>query len=81
MYPNGPQLVAKVKQIADCLGKSSFKGSSGWLSKWKAHYNVKQIMISGESGDVHGETVSAWKERLPVIVDGYEKENNYIKLG
>ena len=34
------------------MGKSSFKGSRGWLEKWKERYSVKQLEISGESADV-----------------------------
>lgn len=33
--PGGPQFTAKAIEIAERLGKSSFKGSSGWLDKWK----------------------------------------------
>ena len=31
----------------------------------------------GESGDVQGETVSSWMERLPEILRGYAKEDIY----
>ncbi len=34
IYPAGPQLIKKAKQIADILGKPEFKGSNGWLTKW-----------------------------------------------
>lgn len=54
-----------------------FKGSNGWLGKWKARYNIKQYSICGKSGDVQGETVDSWKERLPEIVSGYKKEGIY----
>ena len=36
---------------------------------------IKQFKICGESSDVQGETVESWKERLPEIVQGCEKEN------
>ena len=36
---------------------------------------MKQLKISGESADVRGDTVDSWKERLPEIVEGYDKEN------
>ena len=68
-------MTEKAKEIAQKLGKPGFKGSRGWLDKWKKRYNVKQLKICGESGDVRGETVESWKERLPEIVQGYEKEN------
>ena len=41
----------------------------------KKRYNVKQVAICGESGDVQGQTVDSWKERLPEIVRGYRKED------
>ena len=68
-------MTEKAKEIAEKLGKPDFKGSRGWLDKWKKRYNVKQLKICGESGDVQGETVESWKERLPRIVHGYEKED------
>ena len=33
------------------------------------------MSVSGESGDVSGETVKSWKERLPELVQGYSKED------
>lgn len=46
-----------------------------WLDKWKRRYNVTQLKISGESADVNGATVDSWKEHLPEIVSGYEKDD------
>ena len=43
IFPMGPQLVEKAKQIAKCLGKHDFKGSNGWLEKWKKRYSIKQL--------------------------------------
>ena len=71
IYLGGPQLVEKAKQIAERLGRPEFKGSNGWLAKWKARYNIRQFKVCGESGDVRGETVESWKERLPDIVKDY----------
>ena len=59
IFPMGPQLVEKAKQIASSLGKHDFKGSNGWLQKWKHRYNIKQLRINGESGDVEGSTVDS----------------------
>ena len=56
---------------------SSLGRTNGWLSKWKKRYNVRKIAICGESGDVSGETVTSWKERLPEILRGYEEKNIY----
>ena len=35
IFPMGPRLVEKVRQIAEQLGVNSFKESNGWLEKWK----------------------------------------------
>ena len=56
---------------------SNFKGTNGWLERWKRRYNVQKVAVSGESGDVSGVTVSAWKERLPEILREYDKKNLY----
>ena len=75
IYLGGPELIRKAKEIADKLGKPNFKGSRGQLDKWKKCFNVKQLKISRESGDVEGTTVDSWKERFPEIFRGYEKDN------
>ena len=36
---------------------------------------MEKMKINGESGDMHGETVESWKERLPKLLQGYSKEN------
>ena len=38
-------------------------------------YNVRQMKVSGESGDVSGATVDSWKERLPDILHGYSADD------
>ena len=73
LFPDGPLLMERAKEISKHLGHAdgSFKASNGWLESWKKRYNIKQVVISGESGDVNGDTVLSWKERLPEIVAGY----------
>ncbi len=61
--------------IAEALGKSDFKGSVGWLEKWKKRFSIKYFKICGESGDVQGVTIDSWKERLPELVRGYSKND------
>lgn len=74
-FPYGPPAGRKARQIAEQLGKHDFKGSNGWLDKWKKKYNIKWLKINGESGDVQGETISSWKECLPEIIQGYDRDN------
>ena len=75
IFPCGLQLIEKARQIAERLGKPNFSGSRGWLDKWKKRYNIKMVKVSGESGDVSGQTVDSWKEKLPEIVSSYSKED------
>ena len=65
----------QAKMIAATLGKPEFKGSKGWLEKWKKRFSIKHLKNCGDSGEVQGETVDSWKERLPEIVQGYSKDN------
>ena len=75
IYPCGPQLCEKAKEIAIRTGSPNFKASNGWLDRWKRRYNVKRMKISGESKEVRGETVDSWKERLPELLRGYSKKD------
>ena len=68
----------KARQIAERHDMASFKGTNGWLDKLTKCYNVKQMAICGESGDVQGETVTSWKEILPEIIRGYNKDDIYV---
>lgn len=75
IYPIGPQLCEKAKEISESLGMPNFKASHGWLDRWKKRFNVKQMKINGECGDVSGETVDSWKERIPELLQGYSRED------
>ena len=77
IYPDGSQLKEKARQIAEKLEKTDFKGTNGWFEKWKKHHNIRRVAVCGESGDVRGDTLESWKERLPEIMQGYNKEDIY----
>ena len=77
IHPCGCQLIEKARQIAKHLGVENFKGTNRWIEKGKKRYNIKQMNVCGESGDIQGETVSSWMERLPEILRGYAKEDTY----
>ena len=36
---------------------------------------MKKLAVCGESGDMCGDTVDSWKERLPEPIRGYSKED------
>ena len=65
----------KARLIADQLCIYNVISSNRWLDLWKKQYDVHRMKIKGESGDVSGETVDSWKERLPELVRGYPAEN------
>ncbi len=75
IYPSGPQLCEKAKQIVDQLNFEDFKASNGWFDRWKKWYDIHKMKINGESGDVPGETVDSWKEKIPELVGGYYAED------
>ena len=68
-------LQAEALLLAKELGNESFKASNGWLQSFKQRHNIVQLVVSGESGDVREDTVEAWMERLPTLVQGYAPEN------
>ncbi len=60
IFPMGPQLVEKARQIAICLGKHEFKGSRGWLEKWKKGITLKRFKSVG----------SQVMSRAPLLIPG-----------
>ena len=74
IFPDGPRLIEKAKQIAEWLDVSNFKASNGRFDKWKAKH-IRKMVVYGESGEVSGKIVESWKERLPEIIEGYATNN------
>ena len=70
-----PLLVEESKLIAESLGEENFKGTNGWLQKWKRMHNITEMSITGEEGDVSAETVESWKERVKEITRGYAPQD------
>ena len=75
IYPDGPILCQKALKIAEQLQIVDFKASNGWLEKFKARYNLRKMVVSGESEEVSGATVDSWKECLPEILSGIDACN------
>ena len=71
----GPMLQEEALIIARSLGINDFKASNGWLQRFKDRNNIKQLVVSGESGDVNQETVTAWREGLVTLVHGYSPKD------
>ena len=51
--------------IAERIGDDTFKGTSGWLEKWKKRHDIVQ------EGDVNPETIDSWNERVKELTKGY----------
>ncbi|CAF4239687.1 unnamed protein product [Rotaria sordida] len=71
---SGPILQEKARDIAESLGDqfASFKGSNGWLEKFRTRHNISHYVISGESSSVDVQTVDDWIQRSSKITDGYD---------
>jgi hypothetical protein len=72
---SGPIVQEKAAKFAEELQLDGFKGSNGWLDKWKAHYNIKSFKVNGESVSVDEEVVGDYRERLPTIIGEYNSMN------
>ena len=64
----GLQLVAKARQIVEQLGVNSLRGLTD--GSWKRRYNINQLKVSDELGDVHVETVVSWMDILKITTYG-----------
>ena len=74
---SGPMLQEEALIISERLGGNSvgFTASNGWLSKWKKRYNISEMKVAGEEGDVSQETLSSWDEHSRELMRGYESRN------
>ena len=72
---DGPLLKEEARLIAEQLGETSFKGTDGWLAKWKKRHNIALLNIAGEEGDVSQETVESWSERVKELTRGFAPED------
>ncbi|CAF3341955.1 unnamed protein product [Rotaria sp. Silwood2] len=75
---SGPTIQEKARQIAEEFGGNViFKASNGWFEKFKARHNISYRAICGESTSVNPVTTNEWKNRLPLIIDGYDRSNMF----
>lgn len=75
IFPNGVMLKEEAICIKEKLKNSDyddFGASDGWLDGWKSSYSIKERRIVGEAGDVSGETITSWMERVNELTEGYD---------
>ncbi|CAB4019426.1 tigger transposable element-derived 6-like, partial [Paramuricea clavata] len=65
----------EAKLTAKRLGDNEFQGSNGWLEKWRKRYNIKEMRVAGEDGDVNEVTLDSCQERVKELTKGYAPEN------
>jgi len=63
-------LQEKSKQIAEMHG-FDFKGSNGWLEKFRKRNNISFKSVCGEAASVDEEAVDNWKAKIPEIIANY----------
>ncbi|GBN75093.1 hypothetical protein AVEN_240983-1 [Araneus ventricosus] len=83
---SGPFLIEKALEFAKALGYDEFRGSNGWLEKFKRKHGIMAKVISGESKDVEDndsenwmtETLTETSETLTEldILDSVKNKNN-----
>ncbi|GBN80540.1 hypothetical protein AVEN_27707-1 [Araneus ventricosus] len=73
-----PLLIEKALQFVKALGYDEFRGSNGWLEKFKRKLGIMAKVISGESKDVDDNDSENWiTETLSKISKDYKPENIY----
>ncbi|GBN59142.1 Tigger transposable element-derived protein 4 [Araneus ventricosus] len=75
---SGPFIIEKFLQFAKALGYDEFRGSNGWLEKFKKEHGIMAKEISGESKDVDDNDSENWiTETLSKILKDYKPENTF----
>ncbi|GBL86127.1 Tigger transposable element-derived protein 4 [Araneus ventricosus] len=76
---SGPFIIEKALQFAKALGYDEFRGSNGWLEKFKRRNRIMAKVISGESKDVDDNDSGNWiTETLSKILKDYKPENIFF---
>ncbi|GBL86060.1 Tigger transposable element-derived protein 6 [Araneus ventricosus] len=73
---SGPFITEKALQFAQALGYDEFRGSNGWLEKFKRRHGIMAKVMSGESKDIDDNDSENWiTEILSKILKDYKPEN------
>jgi hypothetical protein len=71
---DGTILRGKAKMIAAQLYIENFTASNGWITRFKDQHGLVHKKLAGKSAAVDSESTEAWLERLPSMLEGYERD-------
>ncbi|GBM51024.1 Tigger transposable element-derived protein 6 [Araneus ventricosus] len=75
---SGSFIIEKALQFAKALGYDEFRGSNGWLEKFKRKHGIMAKVISGESKAIDDNDSENWiTETLSKILKEYKPENTF----
>lgn len=73
---SGTLLKEKAVFFAKELQIENFKGSDGWLDRWKTRHSVTFKTVAGEAKSCTSEMTASWDETtLPTIISNYKVED------
>ena len=73
---SGPVLMTKAEELAQKLGRSTFKATNGWLERWKNRNEIVCKKSHGEKKSADHISAETWKsEKLPGLLSEYDPEN------
>ena len=75
---SGPMLKEKAMAYARQLQIADFKGSDGWLDRWKTRHGITFKTIAGEASSCTPEMTASWEQTtLPTILSSYNLADIY----
>ena len=74
---SGPVLIAKAEQFAKDLRIDDFKGTHGWMERFKDRHGIAFHSISGESNSVDqtSDSMKDWNNRLRQLLNRYHPDD------
>jgi hypothetical protein len=71
---DGTILLEKMKMIAAQLNIENVTASNSWITRFKDRHGLVCRKVAGESVAVDSKSTEAWLERLPSLLEGYERD-------
>jgi hypothetical protein len=71
---DGTVLREKAKMIAAQLNIENVTASNGWIARFMDRHGLVYKKLAGEIAAVNSESTEAWMERLPSLLEGYERD-------